>query len=146
MIRNAYPKSLRLALLAAFLLPLAGCKKPPQPQAGSGARESVLSFYNALVHRDWPVAYATLDPAGGRRPTLDQFSLAAERYVQRLGFSVKEVAIQGCEEHGPQALAHVVLRGDPTAKPSRFNDAVSLRRDGQSWLIVLPPTWYRTTK
>jgi hypothetical protein len=123
-------------LLAAGL----GCAARP---ADTGAREVVQDYYEALARQDWPQAYADLHPDSRRRWSADQFARLAQGYRRGVGFEPDGVRIRSCEEHGGEAVAHVVLTGPGPAGQRGYRDAVTLRRDGDRWGVELPPQFGR---
>ena len=125
---------------AASLLTIlvAGCTGAQAPSPGTGAEAVVRNYYEALVRKDWDVAYAALDAESQKNVSAAQFAKQAERYRRRLGFEPEEVAVRSCEEHGTEALAHVVLKGHAEGGRRSFKDAVGLRQSGSSWGVMLP--------
>jgi hypothetical protein len=126
-------------LLAAALT--AGCGGPPaEAPPDTGARAAAEAFFEALLRKDWSAAYDLLDPTGRARVGPEAFARRAAAYRSGLGFEPREVRARSCEEHGADAVAHVVFNG-PGASGTRFyRDAVTLRRDGGRWAVV-PPAW-----
>ncbi len=120
-----------LVLLGA----LAGCGRTPGPP-DTGARQTVLDFYQALVRHDWPAAYAAVHPDSRARCDAAEFARRAEDYCRGLGFVPREVRVRSCEEQEARAVAHVVIRGPAGSRP--YRDAVTLRRRGDGWGVVLP--------
>lgn len=118
---------------------LAGCgggpAAPPLSASGSVAQD----YYGALVRKDWPAAYTTLHPDSRAKMSADQFTRKAEVYRRQLGFEPQQVAVRACEEHGAEAMAHVVVKGDGAGRQRSFKDAIVLRQDGTGWGVVLPP-------
>jgi hypothetical protein len=115
----------------------AGCSTAP-PRTDTGARQSVRTFYEALVRQDWPAAHAALDPGSRQRLNLEQFARLAQGYRRHLGFEPEAVQVRACEEHGSEAIAHLVLTGHAASSARSYKDAVTLRRDGDAWGVVLP--------
>jgi hypothetical protein len=130
-----------LCLLAAALL--AGCNEKSVSPADSGARETVQSYFEALIQRDWQRAYSILDSKSRERVTRDQFVQLAKNY-RDLGFEPEAVKLRSCEEHGNEAIAHVFLTGKMQKKDGRYKDAVVLRRTEKGWGIVLSADFGRT--
>jgi hypothetical protein len=123
-------------LLAAGLA--AGCAPAPSPPADTGAREMVRDYCDALVRQDWPQAYARLDAAGRKRCGPEEFARLARAYRRGLGFEPDAVRVRACEEQGATAIAHVVFTGQGRSGPRHYNDALTLRHDGDHWVVVLP--------
>jgi hypothetical protein len=123
--------------LAALLA--AGCgSAPTTAPAATGAAEKVTAYYEALVRQDWNAAYACLYPESRRRWRPEQFAKLARAYRQGLGFEPEEVRLRSCQEQGDEAVAQVVLRGRAKGRERSFRDAILLRRQNQTWGIVLP--------
>jgi hypothetical protein len=116
---------------------LIGCGQAPEESRGTGAKECVQAYYEALVRKDWPGAYATLDPHSQKRCSPQQFSRLAQSYRSNLGFDPTAVQLRACEEHGLEATAHIVLTGRSASGTRRYKDAITLRRNGD-WHVVLP--------
>jgi hypothetical protein len=135
--------SLPLAALAA----LAGCNRSPAPQAGTGAEETAKQFYEAFVLKDLSRAYALLDPAGRNHYSEQQFNDLAVRQLNAMGFEPREVYVRPCEEHGTEAVAHIVVTGQATSRQRSYfyKDAVMMRRDGGGWGVVLSPRFGQRT-
>jgi hypothetical protein len=135
--RNTMARQCRWAwalLLGGILL---GCGRVPEEPPGTGAKECAQTFFEALIHRDLPKAYAALDPQSQTRCSSQQFSVLAQRYHTNLGFAPQEVQVWACEERGTEAIAHVVLTGRTTIHHRRYKDAVTLRRTDH-WRVVMP--------
>lgn len=124
----------------------AGCRPAPAPHADTGAREAARGFFEALSRQEWTQAYAALAPESKARSSLEQFSRLAQHYYHRYGLEPGGVRVGPCEEHGPEALAHVTLTGRVAAKHQRHKDAVVLRWDGTAWGVVLPAGFGRPAK
>jgi hypothetical protein len=122
----------------AWVVLFAGCSRTAVPPAGTGAREAALNYYSALVEADWPRAYAALHPDAQARWNPEQFARLGQRYRLELGMEGGTVQVRSCEEHGADAIAHVVLTGRSTARSGRHKDGVVLRRSASGW-GVLPP-------
>ena len=100
-------------------------------------RKPARGFFGAIIDRDWPAAYAILDPDSRRNLTQEQFVRRAEAYRKYLKFEPTAVRIPICEERGAEATAHIELTGSGAGRHS-FKDALVLRKSGGSWLVVLP--------
>ena len=122
------------ALLAVVL---AGCAQPAAPP-GTGAEEVAREYFEAILRQDWGRAYAALDPEERARRGVESFARLAQSYHRRLGFEPREVHVRSCEEHGDEAIAHVVFTG-PGGRQHFHKDAVTLRRGAAGWGVVLPP-------
>jgi hypothetical protein len=117
-----------------LLIALAGCTAPAPPM-GTGAEAVVRGYYEALIRKDWPSAYAALHPDSQAKTTAAQFSRQAENHRRTIGFAPEQVGVRSCEEHGPEAMAHVVLKGAGRT----YKDAVTLRQTASGgWGVVLP--------
>src|SRR3954467_12710922 len=89
---------------------VAGCAGTTTPRRG-GPEEAVQGYFEALCRQDWPRAYAALHPDSRSRCSAEQFARLAKNYRRDLGFEPEEVRVRSCEEHGTEAVAHVVLLG-----------------------------------
>lgn len=132
------------ALLAGGAL--IGCGRETPGPTGTGARERVQSYFEALIQGDDPGAYAALDSQSQRKCSLGQFSQLATKYRSNLGFEPGKVFVRGCEEHGIEATAHIVLAGHRTSQAHRYKDGISLRREEDDWRVVLPANFGRSKK
>lgn len=137
-------KSWTWGLLLAGLL--VGCERASPPPAATGAREVAQNFFDAMIHQDWPRAYATLHAESQVRFSPEQFSRLAQNYRRGLGLEPDKVHVGACEEHGLEAVAHVSLTGRAVSKHRRFKDAVLLRWTGTDWRVVLSNNFGRTKK
>ena len=116
---------------------LLGCGRVPEETPGTGAKECAQSYFEALLRKDWPKAYALLDLPSQKRCRSPQFGRLAQSYYSHLGFGPEAVQIRACEERGTEATAHVVLIGHSAAHYRRYKDAITLRRS-DDWRVVLP--------
>jgi hypothetical protein len=124
--------------LAWMVLVLVGCSQTPTSPPDTGSREAARSFYAALIEQDWPRARETLDAESRKRVDPATFARLGKQYRQRLGFEPEAVHVGACEEHGSEAIGHVLLTGRGAAGPAKYRDAISLRRNGATWEVVLP--------
>jgi hypothetical protein len=120
-----------------------GCGAEPAPPAGTGAKEVVHEFFDALVRQDWTQSYGALHPETKKRIAAPQFARLAQLYHQNLGFKAEAFQVQSCDEKGSDALAHVVLTGHADSKQRRYKDAVVLRNTPEGWRVVLPDAFGR---
>jgi hypothetical protein len=125
---------------------LAGCSSSPQQPSGTGAKECVQAYYEALIQQDWLKAYASLDPQDQRRCNSHQFSQLARNYRSSLSFEPVAVRVWACEERDTEATAHVTLTGRGAKKEARYKDGVTLRRGDDGWRVVLPPNFGRANQ
>ncbi len=121
-------------LVAAWLL---GCSTP-QTRVDTGARGVGQSFFEALLKKDWRAAYAALHPNSQAACTVEEFGRRAERYRRSLGFEPEVVHVRSCEEHGAEAVMHVVFSSEKNAGGRLFKDAVTLRTTPTGWAVILP--------
>lgn len=128
-----------------FLGSLAGCGRGPERPPGTGAKEAVQSYYEALLRKDWSKAYSTLHPNSRSRLNADQFARLAENYRSNFGFEPDAVYIRAWDERGAEAIVHVVLAGQARAKGHRYKDAIRLQRSDKGWGIILTLNFGRTT-
>ena len=129
----------RWARGVAEMILLAGCGRVPEAPAGTGAEQVARDYYEALLRRDWPAAHALLLPESRRKCRPAEFADRGRRFVRKLGFEPKELRVRSCEEHGDEAVAHVVLTGSKGGKRHSARDGLRLRRGEAGWGIVLPP-------
>jgi len=133
-----------LLLLAGILI--VGCNRRPNYVENTGSKDCVQTFYQALIRQDWTRAYSVLDAKQQKAHSLEQFSRLAQSYRNGLGFDPEAIHIQACQEHGSEAMAHVVLEGQRGDLRRRYKDAVTLRRENQGWRIVLSSNFGRIKK
>jgi hypothetical protein len=125
---------------------LIGCARAPDETPGTGAKECVQGYYEAIIQQDWPKAYAALDPQSQKGCGSQQFSRLAQSYRAALGFEPGAVHIRACEERGTEATAHVVLTGRAATQERRYKDAITLRRSDEGWRVILPQNFGRARK
>jgi hypothetical protein len=130
-----------LLLLAGSL---AGCGSAPPAPERTGAEEAVRAFFEALVRREWPRAFAAVHPESRARWDAGQFARRAADFRAGLGFEPARVGISACEEQGGEAIAHVLITGRAGGRLRHYKDAVVLRRAEGGWGVVLPPGFGRT--
>lgn len=140
-----YALGRRFWLLLVFGM-LTGCRQAPKAIPGTGAKECVQNFYDALIHRDWSKACALLTQENKQRLSSPQFDQLAQNYRNALGFEPKAVQVRACEERGTEATAHVALVGGGGGKGHRYKDAVTLRRAEDGWQVVLPGNFGRNKR
>ncbi len=129
-----------LLCLVPFALSLGGCgQSTPTALPTTGSPEVVRAFFEAVVHQEWPKAYDQLHPDQRTKYTLARFTQLAKSYYQHLGFAPREVHVRSCEEHGAEAIAHVVFTGESGPKQKFHKEAVALQSSVNGWGIVLPP-------
>jgi hypothetical protein len=122
-----------------------GCRSEPAPPPGTGAKEVVQGYYEALIRQDWAAAYAALDPRTRSRYGPELFTRRAQYYRHGLGFEPHAVHVRSCEEHGAEAIARVALTGRGAARHRRYQDGTLLRRGTGGWGIVLSDHFGRTS-
>jgi hypothetical protein len=113
-----------------------GCGEAPP--VGTGAEAVAQAYCEALLRQDWVSAYGALDPASKGAVRSDQFPPLARERWQRADFEPEGVQVRACEERGNEATAHVIFRGRAKGRPRFYRDAVTLRRSGERWAVVLP--------
>ena len=118
---------------------LAGCHSKPTGPAGTGAKEKVFDFFDAIRRKEWRAAYAAAD-----RPNLsaEAFARLAEQYRKSIGFEPEQVYVTACDEHAETATAHVVYVGRSTTR-ERHKDGITLRKTADGWAVVLPANFGR---
>jgi hypothetical protein len=125
-----------LALLAVTLT-TAGCGRTDVPgPPDTGARAAARAFFEAIIHRDWPAAFAAIEPDLQSGMGADAFAGQAKRYRDGHGFEPDGVLFRGCEEQGDQAVAHVVVTGKSDGGRRQFRDSVKLRKTPAGWRVV----------
>jgi len=122
-----------------------GCGRV-QNDPGTGAKECVQSFFQAIINEDWRTAYGDIAPGSPKAATLEQFAPLARGYRINLGFEPDELHIQSCQEHGQEAIAHLILTGRNVDQARRYKDAIKLRRSDDGWRIVLSRTFGQRKK
>jgi hypothetical protein len=127
----------------AILIPAAGCGSAPAPPAGTGAREKAQGYYEALLRRDWPGAYAALHADSRAQCSQAQFAHLAEHYLDELGPEPR-LQVRSCDEHGNQAIVHVAFAGQASGKQRVYKDGVILLRSEGEWKIVLSAKFGRS--
>ena len=133
----------RLAFLLAFTGVL-GCSNTPPESPGTGAREAVAAFYEAIIREDWPAAYAAVHPDNRARCNLAEFTRRARQYRLNLGFPGEAVRVRASEENGNTAVAHLVIIGHSDGRERRYNEGVTMRRGDHGWYVVLPGSFGRS--
>ena len=129
----------RTTRLAAGLLLVAGCGRSSEPAPlDTGARDAVRGFYDSLIQKDWPGAYARLHPDSTKALAATEFHRRAEAYRAKLGFEPARVAVRTCEEHGDEATARVDLSGPGGGSRHHYEDNLFLRRHDGQWRVLLP--------
>jgi hypothetical protein len=123
---------------AAALFAASGCGAPTRP-TDTGAAEAARGYCDALLRQDWPAAHALLCADSRARCGADAFARLAAAHRRRFGFEPEEAVLRSCEEHGDEAIAHVVFRGRAAGHDRSFKDALTLRRGESGWGVVLPP-------
>ncbi|MFL5342070.1 MAG: hypothetical protein ACJ8F7_18145 [Gemmataceae bacterium] len=116
----------------------AGCAKPGA-SAPSEAGAVAQAYFDAIVRQDWPAAYSHLHADAKSRWQSDAFRSAAEHFRRHLGAQPESVHLSSCEEHGDEAVAHLLIVGHANGKPHTLREAVALRRSTSGWGVVPPP-------
>lgn len=133
---------IRKAAIMVLFGVLAGCGKAPDKPRGTGAAETAKDYLQSLVRKDWPSAYARVADASKSRLSQEQFARLAQEYRRRFGFEPELVFVTACEEHGPEAIAHVTLAGKDSTR-HRHKDAIVLHRGDAGWAVVPPADFGR---
>jgi hypothetical protein len=120
-----------------LLVGVVGCHHGPPAPVGTGAEATARQFYEAIGREDWSAAYNALHPETQRCWSAEQFARLVRAYRAGLGFEPSAVRVWACEEDGDQAVAHVIISGPPRTHGRRYKNAAELRRQGESWCIVL---------
>jgi hypothetical protein len=122
-----------------FVVGVVGCGERPARPSGTGAREVAQGYHEALLRQDWAGAYRLLHADSRARCGLEQFARLAENHRRAFGFEPESVRLRSCDEKGTEAVARVAFAGRVAGRQRLFKDAVALRRDGETWCVVLPP-------
>ncbi len=120
-----------------FLVLCAGCEAGSTPK-GTGAHDAAQTFFDAVLRKDWPRAYAALDPEVCRSIPVAVFEQRAASYRRNIGFEPTAVQFRACEERGDEATAHVAFSGRGSGRFHFYKDAAMLRRSATGWGVVLP--------
>lgn len=135
----------RLVYGLAFL-GVAGCgtdPATPPARAKSGAEAVAKSYFEALVHKDWPAAYKTLSAENKASCGPEQFAKLAEKQLAGQGFEPSEARLQSCDERNDEAVAHANFKGRAGSSQRFRKESVALRREGGTWAVVLPSAFGR---
>jgi hypothetical protein len=116
---------------------VAGCNQAPPPPEGTGAEEAAQEFYLAMLSGDWAKAYAALDPASRQHLPEQEFNRKARSQRLAVGFEPNEFHVRACEEHGGEAIAHIVVIGETATGRRVYRDDVVLHRGASAWGVVL---------
>ena len=129
----------RLLILSMLCAATAGCRdaEPAKP-AGTGAREVVAKYYEALAQRDWATAYAQLHADSQKNLDQAAFERRAHDFCKRLEFQFTKVIIRSCDEQGDKAVAQVILSDADGSMKHRYHDGAILQQSPSGWRIVLP--------
>src|SRR5438105_4526016 len=99
------PRPVFFGLLLAVLA--SGCSRQAEATPGTGSRECLKTFFEAVIQQDWPAAHAALDWESQKVCSRPQFAQLGRLYLRGLGFEPTAVYIRFCEERGQQATGHV---------------------------------------
>ncbi|HEV3117769.1 MAG TPA: hypothetical protein VGY58_11990 [Gemmataceae bacterium] len=110
----------------------------PEPE-GTGAEQAVQEYCDAVVRGEWTRAYAGLDASSRQHLSEQQFARLIRKRWQAIGFEPQEARVRSCEEHGAEAIAHVVLTGHAGSRLRLYKDAVVLRHSATGWRVMLSP-------
>lgn len=123
------------------LVALAGCSSRSPGPPDTGARAVVQDLFEGLVQQDWGRAYAAVHPDQRIRLTEEQFTRLAQKYRIGLAFEPATVHVRSCEEHGQEALAHVILTGRQGTRQRLFKEGAILHTGPSGWGVVLPASF-----
>jgi hypothetical protein len=132
-----------LAILMAIVV--VGCG-PNSGAKGTGSVQTAQDYFDAVRRCDWPHAFELLDPESQARYPASQFAKLAMAQHSELGFEPNHVHVRACEEHGDEAVAHVVLSGPGPAGRRFYKEAISLRQTPAGWRVLLPPNFGQPTR
>jgi hypothetical protein len=127
------------------LVALAGCRKGAQHPPGSGSKDAAKAYYEALIKKDWPKAYANLHAESRSRLGADEFARLAQSYRAGLGFEPEAVQIRAWDEQGAEATVHITFTGAATGRTQRYKDGISLKRGDDGWGVILPQDFGNVT-
>jgi len=134
-------------LVASYLVSsaclLVGCGAKPEPPAGTGAREAVSEFFDALAKREWNAAYDRVAAESRKHTDRAAFAQRADRYVRGLGFDFAKAHLRTCDEQGEKAIAHLNLSNAAGNRKHSYRESIMLQRDGDRWGVVLPSNFGR---
>jgi hypothetical protein len=100
----------RISLIFILCSMLSACGgEAPAPRVGTGAREVVVKYFEALAQQDWETAYGQLHADTQKRIDRAAFERSARAYCKRLGFPLGKVFMRSCDEQGAKAIAQVIL-------------------------------------
>ena len=128
----------RLLSMIAICSLLTACRGPVVEPVGTGAREVVMKYFEALVQQDWETAYAHLDADTQKVVDRATFERRALAYRNRLGFPLGKVFVRSCDEQGEKAVAQVLLSDANRSMKHRYHEGIVLKRQANGWGIVLP--------
>jgi hypothetical protein len=120
-----------------FVLLATGCGRVEAVPEPPGAEVAVSQFLEALKRRDWEHAYAVVHPESKKRCDAKRFATLAEQYFRNLGFAPDEVHLRSCQEHGEEAVSHIVWTGHDQGQARSYKDGFTLRRIADGWAVVL---------
>ena len=129
---------IRLGWVYGVAVVVAGCSTASSPPPGTGAATAAERYFSALVGRDWATAYGCLDESAKAKWPDDQFRSRAAAFRSDWGFEPETVQVRSCDEHGIEAVAHVVLSGKGKDGHTQWKDAVALRRGPAGWHVIPP--------
>jgi hypothetical protein len=126
-------------LWAACLCGLLGCAgAASSPPTDTGARKVAEAYVQAILAGDWADAYACLHFDSQTTLPADRFASVARAYRDAFGFEPEGVTVRSCEEHGDEAIAHVVFRGRSHSGQRYYKDGVVLRCSDLGWRVLVP--------
>jgi hypothetical protein len=127
---------MRILLILILCGSSLGCRKTVAP-TGTGARDVVKKYFEALAEQDWDAAYALVHAATQKQMDRATFERSARVYRQNLGFTPGKVFIRSCDEQGEKAIAQVILSDANGSMKNRFHEGVVLERGESGWGVVL---------
>jgi hypothetical protein len=130
-------------LWAACLCGLLGCAGAvSSPPTDTGARKTAEAYVQAILAGDWVDAYACLHFDSHTTLPADRFASVAKAYRDAFGFEPEGVTVRSCEEHGDEAIAHVVFRGRSRSAQRYYKDGLVLRHNDLGWRVVVPSNFW----
>jgi len=128
----------RISLIFILCSMVSACRwETPAPPVGTGAREVVVKYFEALAQQDWETAYNQLHADTQKQMDRAAFERRARTYCKRLAFPLGRVFIRTCDEQGEKAIAQVILSDTTGSMKHRYREAAVLQQGTNGWRIVL---------
>ena len=129
----------RTFLMIVLCSGLSACRTTvPAPVTGTGAREVVAKYFEALALQEWDLAYAQLHIDTQKRLNRAAFERGARAYRNKIGFPLGKVTVRSCDEEGDKAVARVILSDVSGSMKHRYHEGAFLHQSANGWGLVLP--------